>query len=398
MIRVMIVDDEYIMRQGLKYMIDWGKEGFEIVGEATNGKEALQLMESLEPHIVITDIVMPQLDGVDFSEALHNLYPQVQIIILSGYDKFEYVKQTLLNGAVDYVLKPTLTPEELLAVLEKATGRIPSYKRSATAGTDSLPYMVERALLGADKGPSEALLSDFFGTNYYCLFGFKLKQKNAEGLDLSQVLYQKVLRQLAANTSIKAITSVLREEVLCLLIGIKPTPQAEKELNSFLEELTDQLRLLYAPIFTIRTKGFKGSQNLKEICEQSLISNLSKAFYHEGLYFAQEEELTCIQADAQIKFDFFRYNQLLVGKQYAAAIEEFSSHISSALATQMDSFSLKNQVKNLLYLFLDYIKLEPAKKESLRHEFFVAVDEAAYERTFRIAMDGIVKELSELAN
>ena len=67
MVKVLIVDDEYIMRQGLKYMIDWEKEGFEIVGEAANVLEALSLIQKENPHIVICDIVMPMMDGVDFS-------------------------------------------------------------------------------------------------------------------------------------------------------------------------------------------------------------------------------------------------------------------------------------------------------------------------------------------
>ena len=97
MLRVLIVDDEYIMRQGLKYIIDWNAYGYEIVGEAQNGEEALRKIEELSPHIVFTDIVMPTLNGVDFTEAVHKLYPSVQMIVLSGYDKFEYVKQTFIN-------------------------------------------------------------------------------------------------------------------------------------------------------------------------------------------------------------------------------------------------------------------------------------------------------------
>ena len=119
MIRVLIVDDEYIMRQGLKYMIHWEQEGYEIVGEATNGNEALRLTEELKPHIIISDIVMSVMDGVAFTEMVHKIYPDIAIIILSGYDKFEYVKKTLTNGAIDYILKPTLNEEELLNVLEK---------------------------------------------------------------------------------------------------------------------------------------------------------------------------------------------------------------------------------------------------------------------------------------
>ena len=100
-------------------------EGYEIVGEASNGQEAFALTQELCPHIVICDIVMPVLDGVDFSQLIHENYPNIQLIILSGYDKFEYVKNTLMNGAVDYILKPTLTPDGMRSTLKKASERIP---------------------------------------------------------------------------------------------------------------------------------------------------------------------------------------------------------------------------------------------------------------------------------
>ena len=123
--KVLIVEDEFIMRQGIKHMIEWEKEGFAIVGEATNGEEALKLIDNLKPNIVISDIVMPILNGVDFSRIVQKKYPEVQLIILSSYDNFEYVKDTLLSGAVDYILKPTLTTNQLLVTLNKAVDRIP---------------------------------------------------------------------------------------------------------------------------------------------------------------------------------------------------------------------------------------------------------------------------------
>ena len=99
MIRVLIVDDEYIMRQGLKYMIHWEQEGYEIVGEATNGNEALRLTEELKPHIIISDIVMSVMDGVAFTEMVHKIYPDIAIIILSGYDTVSYTHLTLPTKA-----------------------------------------------------------------------------------------------------------------------------------------------------------------------------------------------------------------------------------------------------------------------------------------------------------
>ncbi len=83
-------------------------------------------IEKLQPQIVISDVVMPLMDGVDFTVAVHHRYPHIQMIILSGYDNFEYVKQTLMQGVVDYILKPTLTPHELLGVLQKRQRGFPA--------------------------------------------------------------------------------------------------------------------------------------------------------------------------------------------------------------------------------------------------------------------------------
>ena len=84
--KVVIIDDEFIMRQGMKHMLDWEKEGFQIVGEASNGQEGLEVIEKTKPNIVLTDIVMPVLDGIEFSEILNKRFPEMQLVILSSYD------------------------------------------------------------------------------------------------------------------------------------------------------------------------------------------------------------------------------------------------------------------------------------------------------------------------
>ena len=124
--KILIVDDEYLLRQGIKHLVDWRKEGFEIVGEASNGKEALDLIEMLKPHIVISDIVMPVMDGIDLAKIMKSKYPEVQIVILSGYGDFDYVKSTFKVGVNDYILKPKLNPEELLLLLKNIASNIPN--------------------------------------------------------------------------------------------------------------------------------------------------------------------------------------------------------------------------------------------------------------------------------
>ena len=108
------MEDEFLLRQGIKNLVHWEQEGFQVVGETNNGKEALQLIESLHPHLVITDIVMPIMDGIELTGIIQERYPEIKVVVLSSYSDFEYIKSAMKNGAEDYLLKPTMNPDSLL--------------------------------------------------------------------------------------------------------------------------------------------------------------------------------------------------------------------------------------------------------------------------------------------
>lgn len=154
-------DDEFITRQGIKHMLLWEQEGFQIVGEASNGQEGLEMIEKYQPEIVLADIVMPVLNGIDFSLILQEKYPDIKLIILSSYDNFEYVRTTLLNGAVDYVLKPTLNPEILLRALKKAARGIPGFQLDRKEKID-VSTQLERYLTGYSETLEEEGLKNCF--------------------------------------------------------------------------------------------------------------------------------------------------------------------------------------------------------------------------------------------
>ncbi|MFC5528838.1 response regulator transcription factor [Cohnella yongneupensis] len=124
MIQVMIVDDEPIIRFGIKALIDWDKEGFRVVGEYANGVVALDTMLSQPVDIVITDIKMPMMDGLTLTREVMKLKPSCKVILVSSYNDFEYVREGLKLGVVDYILKHSLEPEELLAALRKCKDRL----------------------------------------------------------------------------------------------------------------------------------------------------------------------------------------------------------------------------------------------------------------------------------
>lgn len=106
MIKVVLVDDEVIIREGIKSEINWEALGMEVVGVAEDGEEALELIEKTQPDIIITDVKMPFMDGLQLVEKIKPNYKNTYIVIISGHDEFEYAQKAIKLGAYDYILKP----------------------------------------------------------------------------------------------------------------------------------------------------------------------------------------------------------------------------------------------------------------------------------------------------
>ena len=119
MYRALIVDDEDIIKIGLKTIIDWEQLGFEIVGTAEDGLEAIKKVEELSPDLIITDIIMPRMDGIELMEELKKRGFAGKIIVLSNYGEVDYVKRAMKLGAEDYILKVSYSKEEFAVLLKK---------------------------------------------------------------------------------------------------------------------------------------------------------------------------------------------------------------------------------------------------------------------------------------
>lgn len=119
MYKVIIADDDFLVRTYLKQMIDWKANGFTIAGDAKNGKEALRLIEQERPALIITDICMPVLDGIGLIRELRARKLPGHILVLSGHDDFAYVHEAMKLGIDDYLLKDDLTPENILHFLQE---------------------------------------------------------------------------------------------------------------------------------------------------------------------------------------------------------------------------------------------------------------------------------------
>ena len=153
-IRVLIVDDHAILREGIRSLLE-RQDGIVVVGEASNGRQGLDQVAELEPDIVLMDVTMPEMNGLEATRLIKEKHPQVKILILTQHDNREYIEPLLQSGASGYVLKRSGGREVVTAIhevfeqgafLEPSVARelLASYQQAGENSDESIPYLTER--------------------------------------------------------------------------------------------------------------------------------------------------------------------------------------------------------------------------------------------------------------
>ncbi|UJF31837.1 response regulator transcription factor [Paenibacillus hexagrammi] len=195
MIRVVIADDELMMRSGLRSLIDWKQYGMSVVAECSNGKEVLEVMDNEDIQILITDIQMPLVNGLQLMKQSLERNADLQVILVSSYDEFAYVQEGIRYGAIDYLFKPTLDADQLANALSRCVAKI-EQKR------------IQEAALGAKIHAATSLLE----------------------LDLKQFL-------LGNKDSIPPNVSWLSSPCVCMYMKIHQLEKTEEPYGSMLEDI-----------------------------------------------------------------------------------------------------------------------------------------------------------------
>lgn len=188
MIKVFLVEDEVIMRNGIKRNIPWEKEGFTFVGEASDGELAWPLIKKTKPDILITDIRMPFMNGLELSELVRKEMPETKIIILSGYSEFDYAKQAITLGVTDYLLKP-ITSEKLMEVVKRVADIIREERAHRDLVAQYQKEMQENISLEKKRLFDRIVLQDCSAREF-------LEQGRALGMDLTAAFYTVLLFKL----------------------------------------------------------------------------------------------------------------------------------------------------------------------------------------------------------
>jgi len=145
MLKVFLVEDEFVVREGIKKNVDWAARGYDFCGEAGDGELAFPMIQKLKPDIVITDIKMPFMDGLVLSRMIKKELPDTEIIILTGYEEFEYAKEAIKIGVAQYLSKP-INGEELLREVDVIAGKIEERRKESEIRAKYMQDMAENTL------------------------------------------------------------------------------------------------------------------------------------------------------------------------------------------------------------------------------------------------------------
>lgn len=255
MYKILLVDDEAGVREGIRRRIAWEEHGFDCVGDCENGFEALEAAERLMPDVVLTDINMPFMDGLELTRRLAERCPHAKVIILTGYDDFDYAQQAVKLKVMDFILKP-ITSSELTAVLQKVRGELDAEKlRREDLDLlkrqlhESLPLLKERfleRLASADIGQREAEERlAYFGLPLagpeFLVFAAdvdRFAESHAEtDHELLRFAVYNIMQEIAGQEAGAAVFRTREEKIVCILSGEGGDPLLDRA-----QQLAEEIR------------------------------------------------------------------------------------------------------------------------------------------------------------
>ncbi|GIP20633.1 response regulator [Paenibacillus sp. J22TS3] len=327
--KVFLVDDEILVREGIRDRIDWESEGFVFSGDAPDGEMALPLIERIAPDIVVTDIKMPFMDGIQLSKILKERMPAVKIIILSGHDEFTYAREALRIGVEEYCLKP-LSSAELLTSLHRVSYKIDSERRDKRKleelqlrASVNIDFMREQMLIDLCTGSiptADAIqMAEEFGipliSGFYLVTLLEFEAKHEE--DSSSIfniehdpLFQSISLEYSDHLHVKRN----KKQHAWILKGDNPA-----QLESLAEKLIRDIKQLEEKLScTIYTGIGSVKSRVQEISISFSEADQKKSYQH----FLRKRPINSKELQGIISYKRSKLNDFLEGGD-SSKIEEF---------------------------------------------------------------------------
>lgn len=280
--KILIIDDEFIFRQGLRYLMDWEACGYTIAGEASNGQEGLEAVKSLAPDLILCDVVMPIVDGVEFVRRLRGA-DAPPVIMLSNYDEFDKVRKAFQYGASDYLLKSRVTKEEILKCLDRFSAPVTGSDRQQPV--KNFQSLARQVLDGYAKEPFTELTSyveSRLSGDFYCLLYVDAPQKDFRN---EHHFHECLESALSGREFLSAFTSLNHGIALIGLSGREDLDWCGCFLSYLAQHAPHTSSVLSLP--------FSGLSSLREKLEAMLELSRYSILFDQKLAFYEPEITGC---------------------------------------------------------------------------------------------------------
>ncbi|MEG0753200.1 MAG: response regulator [Angelakisella sp.] len=300
MIKVMIADDEYFVREGIRRTVDWERYGCTLCSEAQNGCEGLEIARRERPDLVISDIKMPGIDGLSMAREIRTFLPECRFIFITGYDEFELAKNAVKLSACDFLLKP-INEDEFLGAIQRAA-------KECVKSDVIIDIARERVLLNMMRGnqfelPAYENMAEELRDNYITLdelLVVLLENDSYPDLvdsgNLTAVHRQSSgVRQLARSLFPACYTVECHPDRIAMLIpadALHTARDIDERLRYFLQNAKD----LFSVALTMGVSAINYIDNIHECYEQSKYALKSKLYHGSGsvLYFEEVSKASAV--------------------------------------------------------------------------------------------------------
>lgn len=366
---LLIVDDEPTIRKGLSSFIKWDSLDCVVDTTASNGLEAMDIIRGNKPDIVITDIKMPQVDGIELSKFIHENYPEIKVILLTGYADFQYAQSAIRYNVCDFILKPT-SRDKLTAAVKKAQASIAEARNRTVVSKADFSYLQQQYLEELTVSPQEADFSDAKAEHYgisikdYLAAAFQLNQFDNEPDNEELSLLRDVLMKQEGHHYTYRYGKHL---VLWVCQSELPVDGAREHLKKTCMEIAGSVGALYALKLSIGISlPHHGLTELSTAVREA-IGALNMNFYNDcvlTVYNPTSGENPC-EIDSEYTLDLYNFENYLKTWEFDLALQCIHSMFSKLKLHLTRAFEVKNICVQIYYIFSRIlIKKNVAQAES----------------------------------
>lgn len=414
--KVILIDDEAFFRVSFKSLINWKELGCELVGEATDGEEALKLIEAVRPDLVFLDITMPKMNGLEVLERLGKRLDNMSVIVLSSYSDYEYVRSALKSGAYDYIHKPLIDSDVIIDLINKAGKHLES-KREAEAYAREIEESVSKNELTIREASLRRMLSGrspweevlkIKPINLACLVvqieDFSIVTNRYENKNRHVLLnsMENIIREICefSNETEYAYMENGQAIVLISQSSTRSMESAMKNFNTLATRIREAMKVFLDVDVTIGKSKIQSTSNLTDVFNDAH-SALSKRYFNgPGIYESSEP----IEVNG-VKEELLNQIDALCRKVSDDRISDITSDIEGLIESSKGERAQNHKIvmEGLKGIFYTMRKSFYAIKDTSPHELleFITIEELINADTFEKAIKVLEKGfalLSEIRN